>query len=58
MKAKEIKKMMLARYKGEIIFYEKAFNDVKEREKRIRLLQDEIKMYFGIVKEYDFTVIV
>ena len=58
MKAKEIKKMMLARYEDEIIFYEKAFNDVKEREKRIRLLQDEIKMYFGIVKEYDFTVIV
>ena len=58
MKAKEIKKMMLLRYKVEIDSYERAVADVKEREKRIRLLQDEIKMYFGIVKEYDFTVIV
>ena len=58
MKAKEIKKMMLLRYRAEIDSYERALDDVEEREKRIRLLQDEIKMYFDIVKEYDFTVIV
>lgn len=54
MKAREIKKMFLDRYDEEIRFYEQAKEDVARREAKIRLMQDDLKMYFDVVKHYDF----
>ena len=54
MKAREIKKMYLDRYNEEIRFYEQAKEDVARRETKIRLMQDDLKMYFDVIKRYDF----
>ena len=54
MKAREIKKRMLDRYDEEIRFYQQAKEDVKRREANIRLMQDDLKMYFNITASYNF----
>ena len=54
MKAREIKNMMLNRYNVEIGFYERAKEDVRRREANIRLMQNDFKMYFNVVKSYNF----
>ena len=54
MKAREIKKMFLDRYNEEIRSYEQAKEDVAWRKAKIRLIQDDLKMYFDVVKHYDF----
>ena len=54
MKAREIKKMMLDRYDEEVCFYQQAKEDVARREANIRLMQDDLKMYFNVVKSYNF----
>ncbi len=54
MKAKEIKKMFLDKYNEEIRLYEQAKEDITRRKVKIRLMQDDLKMYFNVVKQYNF----
>ena len=57
MKAREIKKQMLDRYNEEIRFYQQAKEDVRRREANIRLMQDDLRMYFGVIKTYNFFLV-
>lgn len=54
MKAREIKKFMIMRYEVLIQRYERAKEEVKNREADIRIMQDDLKMYFNVTKSYNF----
>ena len=54
MKAKEIKKTMLAQYKNLISSYEYDIGALEGKRNRIRLVEVDLQNYFGIEECYRF----
>ena len=54
MKAREIKQLMLERYQNIINAYEYDIGALAERRAAIRIIEQDLKTYFGIEECYKF----
>ena len=54
MKAREIKQIILEQYKNLISSYEYDIGALTEKRNRIRLMEQDLKNYFGIEECYKF----